>query len=263
MFVVEVSYGCPSEKYPTNGNFQFDQASALKAIGEKIVFIAIDMRSIRKKRRLGLYEHEKSGIPIVEYSFPFGPIMPKLRTKLSIHGFKRALNLVINKYGVPDLVHVHFNDTAKFIIKPCEKKGIPYVITEHSSGVNKDDLSANQISELTNIYSKAKAVIAVSHPLAERIENFSSVHPYVVPNIIDFSVFHYNVKRKALPFRYVSAGNLIKRKGFDVTIKAFSEVVKKYNNVELVIMGDGPELGNLSDLICELGLKNKVLLYNT
>ena len=42
MYILEVSYGCPSEKYPSNGNFQMDQAKALRDYGHKLVFAALE-----------------------------------------------------------------------------------------------------------------------------------------------------------------------------------------------------------------------------
>ena len=56
----------------------------------------------------------------------------------------------------------------------------------------------------------------------------------------------------------VSAGRLIKIKGFDFLIKAFS--VLKLDNYKLLIFGEGNERQNLEKLIVELNLKNKVEL---
>lgn len=92
LYILEVSYGCPSEKYPSNGNFQLDQAKALAGIGHKVIFAALDMRSVRRWRRWGLWKHEVSDIPVYEYNFPMGPFAEQLRKKLPRTALRDCLN---------------------------------------------------------------------------------------------------------------------------------------------------------------------------
>lgn len=262
MFILEVSYGCPSKKYPLNGIFQMDQAKALKDIDNKVVFVAIDVRSIRKWRHWGLIEKEEFGIPVIEFNVPFGPVFPKLRTKISKLMFKRALGLVINKYGKPDIIHVHFGDTAKCVVDTCKKENIPYVVTEHSSGINRDDLTEEEIESFRDVYNNARAVIAVSSVLAKRIEHYFGVQPVVIPNIIDLKEFKI-AKIKHNNFQFISAGNLNNIKGFDVLIKAFANLIDIGINAKLLIMGDGPERKNLENLVTNYNISDKVEFFGT
>ncbi|RZL51221.1 MAG: glycosyltransferase [Pedobacter sp.] len=57
-----------------------------------------------------------------------------------------------------------------------------------------------------------------------------------------------------------AAGRLIPEKGFETLIRAFSIVRKSHPELNLVILGEGPERQNLMDLIDELDLKQHVLL---
>lgn len=57
-----------------------------------------------------------------------------------------------------------------------------------------------------------------------------------------------------------AAGRLIKIKGFDVLIEAFSSLAVKKPNLNLLILGEGPERGNLVKLVEQLGLKGRVFL---
>ena len=50
MLTFIVSRGVPTEKYLTNGVFEFDQAKALVQEGCEVVFLALDLRSIRRTR---------------------------------------------------------------------------------------------------------------------------------------------------------------------------------------------------------------------
>ena len=58
----------------------------------------------------------------------------------------------------------------------------------------------------------------------------------------------------------ISAGRFIYEKGFDVLIKAFSELKQEKVNLKLVILGDGPLRGVLEQLIKEQNLCNSVFL---
>ena len=59
-------------------------------------------------------------------------------------------------------------------------------------------------------------------------------------------------------------GRLTKQKNFQLLIKAFSEINKKFPNIKLIILGEGEERVKLEKLIIDLGLNNKVNLigYN-
>lgn len=59
--------------------------------------------------------------------------------------------------------------------------------------------------------------------------------------------------------RIISAGRLIKSKGFDRLISVFKIIKDKCPNSELVIFGDGPEKKNLINLANELGLSDSVI----
>ncbi len=71
---------------------------------------------------------------------------------------------------------------------------------------------------------------------------------------------HPDTSRKALgldPKKYylLSAGRVVKRKGYDFLIRAMTELAA---NIQLLILGDGPELPALKELAADLGVANRV-----
>lgn len=260
MFILEVSYGCPDEKYPLNGIFQFDQAKALSENGMEIAFVAIDTRSIRRWRHWGLHERLWREIPVIEFNAPIGPILPKLSLEVSKYGFRKTLKKVIKKFGRPDIVHVHFGSTGSCVEPVCAEFNIPYVVTEHSSGVNQDYIDENTFNCLKTVYQNASSVIAVSEALARRIRKYFNIDVTVIPNIIDFSEFNCK-KIKHNRTRFISAGNLNEGKGFDVLIKAFAICKSQGMDAELIIMGGGPQRNKLERLVREKQIENEVLFF--
>jgi len=59
----------------------------------------------------------------------------------------------------------------------------------------------------------------------------------------------------------VAAGRLIKIKGFDILIAAFSFVVQTFPDLHLYILGDGEEKDNLQKQIINLGLESQITLF--
>ena len=56
----------------------------------------------------------------------------------------------------------------------------------------------------------------------------------------------------------VAVGRLSSGKNFDLCIKAFAMVSRKYSDVNLLLIGDGPERKNLEKLAHSLGIDNRV-----
>ena len=61
--------------------------------------------------------------------------------------------------------------------------------------------------------------------------------------------------------RVISVGRLSKEKGFSYLIDAWRLVSQKHSDWELVIFGNGAELGNLQKQISDLGLKNNIRIH--
>ena len=62
-------------------------------------------------------------------------------------------------------------------------------------------------------------------------------------------------------FQVLSAGTLIRVKGFALAIKAFKEFVSEYPETRLDIVGSGPEEPHLRELIEKAGLQSRVKIH--
>ncbi len=58
-------------------------------------------------------------------------------------------------------------------------------------------------------------------------------------------------------FAILSAGRLIPLKGFDLALRAFAAFAPKHPEARFVIVGEGPELGQLKRLACDLGIEQQ------
>src|SRR3989344_7288048 len=70
----------------------------------------------------------------------------------------------------------------------------------------------------------------------------------------------YKVDSENNKFIFLTVGRLVPVKNVGLQIGAMAEAVKKYPNVELWIVGDGPGKSNLKSKISKLKLENNVKL---
>ena len=82
-----------------------------------------------------------------------------------------------------------------------------------------------------------------------------------IPNPVNWELFKQNRSFEVIKSQekmIVSAGRLIKIKGFDILIQAFHKL--NLNNYKLIILGEGEERKNLEKLIQSLNLQDRVEL---
>ncbi len=266
-YILEVSWGCPSDKYPIHGIFQFDQARALHEYGKKIVFLSMDMRSFRRWRKWGINPFTKDGIPVYEFNFPYGPFSPRIKYRIQDHGFAKALKHITAKYGSPACVHFHCVMEAISGMKWCMDRNIPYIITEHNSPVEEGEEVYERMCEA---YRNADAVIAVSSALGRDISDSYGCDRYIViPNIVDLSAFRYDpadedagMKSGSQPFKFVTAAQMKEGKGYDTLIRAYAALNDSTGrDTHLTILGDGAKRAETEALAKELGIFEQVSFF--
>lgn len=70
---------------------------------------------------------------------------------------------------------------------------------------------------------------------------------------------HLSPEPQAAAVRFLSVGELLHVKGFELSLRAFAEIVRSYSASEYWIIGDGPERRRLERLARELGIAGTVL----
>ncbi len=111
-------------------------------------------------------------------------------------------------------------------------------------------------------YARLAGVISGSqHTRSEISPSFRGLHFYLPENGVDLSLFRPRPVKAVpdKPFRFISVGRLVPYKGFDLVLEAMagSEALRE---TELVLIGEGPERGRLTELIATLELGDRVQL---
>ncbi len=276
-YILEVSWGCPTEKYPIHGVFQFDQALALHEAGESVVFLALDLRSVRRWRKWGVNKRTYKDIPVFEYNFPCGPMPPNIKYPIQDHGFRRAIRAITAEYGQPSVIHIHTCQQAISAVDYCKKNSVPYIITEHITPLDEGAVIEERKREALH---SAAQVIAVSNALGRDLKKTYDVDSVTIPNIVDLSEFKFILPdpEQILTHSFsladrdgsgthianiLSAASMNHGKGFDILIPAYARLLKTHPDTHLTVMGDGPEKENIIQLAADLGISDKVTFTGT
>lgn len=258
MYILELTNGFPFSENPMLGCFEFDQAKALASIGNKVVMLSLDLRSILRKRKYGLQVFEQNGVKVYNYAFPVGNVPNFIIAFLSVFFAKKIYKKILKNEGKPDILHAHFCFLQGYFgAKLKEKYNIPLVITEHSSELI-HDFDESRKKYFIYGYSKANRVIAVGTALQRNIKERFGIDSIVVPNIVSLDEFSYREKTNLADgiFPYIAVGSAIYGKGFDVVLKAFAKLNEPKSR--LIIVGDGAEREKLELLAKKLGIHNQV-----
>ena len=254
----------------TLGSFFLEQARALQQKGHKVTILYCDTYSIKCVKDWFAYNEEKSeiieGIQIYRNRC-FCPL------KHGIEGHREAFAQGIQKLydqymkgNKPDIIHAHCCVWAGYAaMKLSEQIGIPYVVTEHATlfQLHRDEISEKNDKVIRKIFQKAARVICVSGAFAKLIESYRPDID-VVGNVVNCDAFVPRVdseKHRGIRFLtvcYMEEEAQLYKKGIDILIQAWTEVVKKYTDVKLVIGGGGSAKTKVEQWVEEHGISKYV-----
>jgi len=177
-----------------------------------------------------------------------------------------------------DIVHVHHPFlSGRLALRYCPPRNIPVVFTNHT----RYDLYAQAyvpalpegLSEpflktyLSSFCGSCDLVIAPSAGVREVLHRLGvTTYIEVVPNGVDLSPFSYEtapIDRSELGFTkndilLVYTGRLGPEKNLPFLLRAFAGIAKSYEEVGLLIVGNGPEYDNLVDRVQHMGIADRV-----
>lgn len=262
-------------EYPNSGVFFRHQAEALSKVVATVSILYVEPRSIKSlsfSRVLNENYFQVTDTRINNVNvfrmhawnplIQFGTLGGRIWSYVTLKLFEKY----IKKYGKPNIIHAHNGLWAGYASAKIKQKfGIPFIITEHSTGVLTRKLSNDQKTFLKKNYFQADDIVAVGKALSLEVSSLSNKRVKVLSNLVDTRFFKGEkedkiYKKDSNLFTFVSIGYLVYQKGFDTLIKAFSESFKNQSNVKLNIIGDGVLHEDLKQLILELQIEDQVKL---
>jgi glycosyltransferase involved in cell wall biosynthesis len=238
-----------TEDKPNNGIFFKEQAEALSNCGVEICVAYPDLRFKLGKLRRGIFKDYDAKVPTyIMRKRTMTPFVEKGRWPQIYKMLEALYSKILLEFGKPDIVHLQSCRLASEVVKLCKAHSLPFVYTEHYSGILKpmsDELKFQFETALNN----CSCPIAVSEDLKAHMV---SIRPdtLFIPNMVDTDSFKIlsNVEMKA-NFVFATVGNLTPIKGFEMLIEAFSKAASKIPEARLYIAGSGEQEETLKTLI--------------
>jgi glycosyltransferase involved in cell wall biosynthesis len=136
------------------------------------------------------------------------------------------------------------------------KRNKNLIVTEHAE-FNAHNIYFNSFRK--RVYRYAKIITVLTKNQKDIFDKFCNPEiVYVVPNPILKQVVHSNRNNNYI----ITIGRLVEVKGFEYFINAISILSKDFPDISAYIIGDGPELIRLSNLIKELNLSSNLNIIN-
>ncbi len=255
----------PNKNNLLSGIFFKEQSEALAKQYIKVGCIAINESSPRdilnkKEFTFDYYDDIINDVNTIGVLYPIAYRLKGLRTIVRKIIFKFLFKSYIKKYGNPDLVHLHrfvYGDLAIWI---KEKYKIDYVVTEHSSGFERDLYNEKELAFAKKVFKNSKSNICVSNELKKLLEKKFYLKFKYIPNSIDTEYFLPKSTQK-IKFDFMNIAFLNKNKNQYMLIEAFTKIFYDNKDVQLTIVGSGSEYDNLNSLIQKLNMQQQIKLY--
>lgn len=171
---------------------------------------------------------------------PFADAIRKLNVKLVLAThFTKAHSKAVTQNC--SLIHVHEGRAIYWALIQHMLYGKPYIVTRRIDNPLKKKWLANLA------YTKASAVVGLSTAIVQRVKDaYPTSTTYKIPS----SPVVYSVDKQAIKalrerftgkFLVIHAANMLKHKGFNVTIEAARLLKDIAPSVHICLLGDGPE----------------------
>lgn len=267
MKILILARGIPTEDNPQEGCFEWDQANALKSIGHDVVVMYLDARRRKTGHKWGISKELVGDIPV--YKIYYGITTPiehylseRLAQYINAKLTVRLLKKVLKDHRDVDIIHAHY---LRCIYRTSFFKRItsqPIVGTEHLSDMVKSTISRQNIMMAEVGYRGLNRLITVSQYLNDKLFERFGVKSEVCGNVLGNEFANVDMHREDAykeKFRYVACGSVIEIKGFDLLIKAASELNIPRDKWVIEIIGSGQMLDNLRTLANGYGLGDNII----
>lgn len=159
----------------------------------------------------------------------------------------------------PDVVHAHYATSYGFM--GAFSGFHPYIITGWGADIFDSPNNKWMKRMLEYSFKKADAITVLSKITLKEIGKLTDKPVQLIPFGVDIEKFAPQNKKLNGSIRIGTIRTLAEKYGVEYLIRAFAIVSKKYPNVILDIVGDGPLRPFLTELTNELGITDKVVFH--
>ncbi len=189
-----------------------------------------------------------------------------------IFRYQKELRNVL-KSGGYKIIHSHINTLSVFPLYAAKKVGVPIRIAHSHSTSNKREWKKNFIKNILKPFSKlfANYYMCCSEHAGRWLfgkKEYDKGNVFLLNNAIDLEKFKYNeeirkqkreelnISKDTLIIGHV--GRFVEQKNHRFLLDVFNEIYKENQNVNLILVGQGPLMDEMKLKAKNLGLENNV-----
>lgn len=245
--------------------FVHNHAKALAEKGYKVIVLApVTIKFSRKY--WNMMKGKTKGVKVIDgvevhyfKRLGFSNLLHKSKINLNGISYYLAARRKIKKiFKNNDVYYVdaHMFKIEGYVAKILKRKyNVPTLLTLHGTSFLKNLAFDNGINDIKKTANIIDSYVVVSNKFGKELDKLNIKNYKIILNGINY---YANIPKKNNNLNIISVGTLAKRKNFDLTIKAFSIVKKKYKDAKLNIIGEGIEFDNLKKLVNDLSLNDDV-----
>lgn len=258
MKIMIIASWYPSEESPMNGFFFQNRAKALVRNNCDVSVAAMDVRVRMGRKKCGITVTNNEGVKEYRYvKRNLTPFWEEGIARQQIAMLRKLYKRICEDSGKPDIIHLESARCAMAAVALARQENIPMTYTEHYSGILNSQPGSFLYKSMCLARDEAAHTFCISSAMKEKI-NPPEGKWSMLPNAVDFSAF--SMTEPEAPFTFCALGSLRKIKGYDTLIRAFELVHREFPYCQLVIGGDGEEMGALLKLREQLSLADSVVL---
>lgn len=264
MNILLISRGLPEKQDPQYGNFELDQAKALAALGHNVTIASVDTRFRFYWRKLGVTIGHIDSIRTYNIfvcpSAIIGLLGKRIRAYYVGWLWKTLERHILQNEPPFDVIYSHYLTNTYNVVHYFRQIHAPIVAIEHWSEINKPVLRPDVQKMGDETYPHVNQLLTVSNAARQSIKQHFNKESQVVYNMVSDRFVYSPHTSHHNQIRFISTGSLIRRKGFDVLIRAFSQLNLPQETWDLTIIGGGPEKSHLEKLIAKAKLEQQIHL---
>jgi len=235
-------------------------ANNLAKIGHKVTVITPDLELNGEKYSPNLH----SNIKIVYVQTPSRSNLkvaarrckPNLEKEGIKMGKKEKFDFVLTIFHPFHLVPNAAIECAKKLKIPVLVK-IDDAVYEKSSGIKSLQRKIEKMIS-THSLKNATKILVVNENTKKIMHTFYDIpceKIQIIPNGVDLKFFRSTTK---IPKKIVFSGVMYHHRGLDVLLESLPNIIQKFSDVNVVLLGDGPEMKKLKNIVKEKHLENNV-----
>ncbi|MCM3586525.1 N-acetyl-alpha-D-glucosaminyl L-malate synthase BshA [Mesobacillus maritimus] len=247
--------------YPTvggSGIVATELGKLLAERGHEIHFITSSLPFRLNKMYHNIYYHQ---VEVNQYSvFQYAPYDIALASKIAEVAVREDLDLLHVHYAIPHAV-------CAILAKEMSGKDLKIVTTLHGTDITVLGYDSSLSDAIRFGIEKSDAVTAVSQSLVAQTYDLIKPDKTIkcIYNFVDDRVYQYGTSNLREDYEIGSHEKVIIHVSNFRSVKRVPDVVRAFEKIsdsipsKLLLVGDGPEMKVVSNLVSELGMKDKVL----